>query len=77
MFQLNDTSAGHVHFMTRGAGGLCCSTCSPFSMILLLVHGGSSSVLSHNYSLGIPFHLVLSVKYNTDLWSTVAQLEMR
>ena len=46
-------------------------------MILLLVDGGSSSVLSHYYSLGIPFHLVLSVKYNTDLWSTVAQLEMR
>ena len=46
-------------------------------MILLLVDGGSSSVLSHNYSLGIPFHLVLSVKYNTDLWSAVAQLEMR
>ena len=42
---------------------------SPLSMISLLVDG-----LSHNYRLAIPFHFVLSVKYNTCLWSTVAHL---
>ena len=41
-------------------------------MISLLVDG-----LSHNYSLAIPFHFVLSVKYNTCLWSTVAHLVKR
>ena len=41
-------------------------------MISLLVDG-----LSHSYSLAIPFHFVLSVKYNTCLWSTVAHLVER
>ena len=36
-------------------------------MILLVVDGGRSSILSHNYSQSNPFHLVVSIKYNTDL----------
>ena len=48
---------------------LCCSTYSSFSLISLLVDG-----LSQNHSPVIPFYLMLSAKYNTDLWSIVVQL---
>ena len=36
-------------------------------MILLVVDGGRSSILSHNYGQINPFHFVVSIKYNTDL----------
>ena len=69
LLQLYGTTTWHVHFMTRGGGGYALVLIAPLTYFIVN-KWDRSSILPHDYDQTIPFHLVLSVKYNTNFSSS-------
>ena len=69
------TTTGHVHFMTRGGGGYALVLTAPLTYFIVN-KWDRSSILPHDYYQTIPFHLVLSVKYNINVLSSFSHMKM-